>query len=199
MTSAPDLGLDHARVSSESDYVQRLRRREPAALTRLYREQVEYIERLMYRVLGPDPSHQDLVQEVFLSAIESFGRFRGQEPSLRPWLAKIAVHRARKLLRRRRVRRFVGLSASGELPEAPSADNPEIQTSLRLAFDAVARLGPEERLVFSLHVIQQMTLEEVAEVAGVSLSTAKRRFAKARRRVERAVAERETPLSGGRP
>ncbi|MEO1336951.1 MAG: RNA polymerase sigma factor, partial [Myxococcota bacterium] len=142
--------LDATLSSSKSDgYIERLKARDDAALTRLYEDHVTYIDRLLYRVLGPDPNHQDLVQDVFINAIESLIRFRGNESSLRPWLAKIAVHRARRELRYRKVRRFIGLSPAGELPDLPATDNPELQAQLQRAFEIIDRLGTDDQLVFS--------------------------------------------------
>jgi RNA polymerase sigma factor (sigma-70 family) len=122
------------------------------------------------------------------------GRFRGDEATLRPWLLQIAIRTARKCLRRRATRRFLGLRTPGELPEIADASDPEQQTALGRAQLALLRLPADLRIAFGLRWIAGMQLDEVAAACEVSLATAKRRLAQARARFER-VAARDPVLA----
>jgi RNA polymerase sigma-70 factor (ECF subfamily) len=61
---------------------------------------------------------------------------------------------------------------------APSP-TPDVSAALRRAYQLLDQLHPDERIAFALRYVQGMTLEEVAEVCAVSLSTAKRRLSRA--------------------
>jgi RNA polymerase sigma-70 factor (ECF subfamily) len=76
------------------------------------------------------------------------------------------------------------LSDTGELPDAsvPGVD-PATTQLLRGLYRALDRLGVEDRTIFVLRHIQEMTLEEVAEVMDLSLATVKRRLQKSNQKV----------------
>jgi RNA polymerase sigma-70 factor (ECF subfamily) len=108
-----------------------------------------------------------------------------QKPSaLRSFLFSITVRCLKSELKRRRIRRWVTLSDTGELPDVsiPGVD-PATAQLLRRFYRVLDRLGAEDRTIFVLRHIQEMTLEEVAEVMQLSLATVKRRLQKANQKV----------------
>ncbi len=152
-------------------------RRAQAAIFEKY---VGDVERILHRLLGPDPDIADLVHEVFLSTFRGLERLR--EPSkLRSFLIGVAVHHGRKLIRRRRlIRGFQSLVAPQDLPaQAASSASAEVTHALRASYAILERLPADDRIAFSLRCIDGMSLGEVAEVTGVSLATVKRRVTRA--------------------
>jgi RNA polymerase sigma-70 factor (ECF subfamily) len=139
------------------------------------------IERLLYRILGPDSEIRDLLQEVFLIALSSIGQLREPE-ALRGWLRGIAVRRARKCILRRQRWRFIQLFAPSDLPEreapVPSA---EVSEALRCTYAVLEQLPPDERVAFALRHVDGLELTAVAHACSVSLATIKRRLARAQR------------------
>jgi RNA polymerase sigma-70 factor (ECF subfamily) len=154
--------------------------------TQAWRELVERyaddVERLLYRILGPDPDIEDLMQEVFLVALSSLHRLR--EPSaLRSWLGGIAVRKAKKLIRKRTRLRFIQFMAPSDLPETAAAlPSFEVSEALRATYGILAQLAVEERIAFALRHVDGMDLSEVAAVMALSLATVKRRLARAHER-----------------
>jgi RNA polymerase sigma-70 factor (ECF subfamily) len=139
------------------------------------------VERLLYRILGPDSEIRDLLQDVFLAALGSIGQLRNPE-ALRGWLRGIAVRKARKCILRRRRWRFISLVPSGELPEREAVlPSPEVSEALRCTYAALSRMPADERVAFALRHIDGMELTAVAEACGVSLATIKRRLKRAQR------------------
>jgi RNA polymerase sigma-70 factor (ECF subfamily) len=152
------------------------------------------IERLLYRILGPDPEISDLLQEVFLIALGSIGQLR-EPDALRGWLRGIAVRRARKCILRRQRWRFIQLFPPSELPEreapVPSA---EVSEALRCTYAVLEQLPTDERVAFALRHVEGMELTAVAEACGVSLSTIKRRLARAQQTFQK-LAEAQPALA----
>lgn len=139
------------------------------------------LERVLYRVLGPDSELPDLLQDVFVVALGSLHRLR-EPAALRGWLIGIAVNKGRKCILRRRYRRFIDLVAPNELPEREARTVPfEVSEALRCTYAVLDRMPTDERVVFSLRLIDGMTLPAVADACGISLSTAKRRLTRAQR------------------
>lgn len=140
------------------------------------------VERMLYRVLGPDSEIPDLLQDVFVVGLTSLHRLRDPH-ALRSWLGSIAVRKARKLIAHRRRWRFIRSVPPSRLPEreAPvfSAD---VSEALRCTYRILDTLPVEERIAFALRHIDGKELVDVAALTEVSLATVKRRLARAQQR-----------------
>jgi RNA polymerase sigma-70 factor (ECF subfamily) len=167
--------------------------RQAAGTAALFARYHEHVRRVLLHELGPDAELADLVQEVFLTAIDSIGRLEDPD-ALRGWLGSIAVFTARARLRQRTRRRIFQLLPTDELPEVEHAPTPpEVDEALRATYRVLTRMPVEERIVFSLRFIDGMDLPEIARCSEVSLSTIKRRLNKAEARFS-AIAGREPAL-----
>jgi RNA polymerase sigma-70 factor (ECF subfamily) len=137
------------------------------------------VERVLYRILGPDPEISDLLQDVFVAALGSIDKLR-QPEALRGWLTGIAVRKARKCILRRRRWRFIQLLPPGDLPEREALLPPaEVSEALRRTYEVLERLPADERVAFALRHIDSMELTDVAAACNVSLATIKRRLSRA--------------------
>ncbi len=138
--------------------------------------------------LGPDLAVEDLVQEVFIVLLRSAATLR-DATALRPFLLGVSVRLVRVEWRRRKVRRIVGLSPTGTVPDA-AMEPPDVEASeaLRALYRILERMPSRRRLAFSLRHIQGCELTEVASALGVSESTTKREIARARAQILRSVA-----------
>jgi RNA polymerase sigma-70 factor (ECF subfamily) len=137
------------------------------------------VERVLYRILGPDSEIKDLLQDVFVVALGSLDKLRDPD-ALRGWLTSIAVHKARKCILKRQRWRFIQLWPGSELPEreAPAAP-PEVSEALRCTYAVLARMPADERVPFALRYVAGMELTAVAAACDVSLATIKRRLGRA--------------------
>ncbi|HEX6765919.1 MAG TPA: sigma-70 family RNA polymerase sigma factor [Polyangiaceae bacterium] len=164
---------------SDAAIVAALRARQPAGGAALYDRHHEHVRRVLIRLLGPGAHLGDLVQDVFVSAIDSIDRLERPD-SLRAWLASIAVFRARAEIRARARSRWFPLFADDELPEADArVATPEIDEAVRTTYLVLEKLAADERIAFALRFVDGMELVEVAEACEVSLATIKRRLARA--------------------
>lgn len=168
---------------SDAGLVAALRSGRQSAKAALFDRYGRHVERVLTRVLGPDPDIPDLLQDVFVSALESIDRLTDPN-SLKPWLSRIAVFTARGRIRRRVRWRFIRNDPfDDEAAEVPAhLASAEVSEALRATYNALKQLPPDERIAFALRFIDGMELTEVAQASGVSLATIKRRLAKAQRR-----------------
>jgi RNA polymerase sigma-70 factor (ECF subfamily) len=161
--------------------------------TQAFREVTRRLDPLMTRVArryvrSPEDA-QDVVQDTWLSALASIGRFEGRA-SLRTWLLRILTYRARTA--GRRAARAVPMSrlqpstpGRGEAPqwepETPLfgrrvtlPDEDLMAAELRSSFAAaLTRLPPRQREVFTLREFEGWSSAEVA--ARLDLSEANQR------------------------
>jgi RNA polymerase sigma-70 factor (ECF subfamily) len=177
-------------VGDERALVEALRSRHPGAVAALYERHASAVHRTLRSALGPDADLPDLLQDVFIRALDSISQLDDHE-RLRSWLTSIAVFSARALIRRRARRRWLSLfspqrTASDE--QAPACS--EARFALREVYELLDRLPLDERMAFVLRIINGMTLPDAAEASGVSLATFKRKLARAERAFVKAAEER---------
>jgi len=173
---------------SDVAIVKALRARHSAGAAGLFDRYHTHVRRVLLHVLGPDPELSDLVQEVFVTAIDSIEKL--DEPgSLRGWLGGIAVFTARARMRRRTRWRIIELRPSEDLPEVEQMSAPpEVDEALRATYRVLEKLPTEERIAFALRFIDGMELTDVAGATSVSLSTVKRTLVKAQQRFQKLAA-----------
>jgi RNA polymerase sigma-70 factor (ECF subfamily) len=170
-------------VPTDPELVQGLCAREPWAEAAVWHRYATFVHQVAHRSLGSRHDADDILQQVFFCLFTRIGTL--EKPSaLRSFIFSITVRTLKSELKRRRVRRWVMLSETGELPDAgiPGVD-PATAQLLRGLYRALDRLGVEDRTIFVLRHIQEMTLEEVAEVMELSLATVKRRLQKSNLKV----------------
>ncbi|MCO5171500.1 MAG: RNA polymerase sigma factor [Planctomycetes bacterium] len=143
----------------------------------------------------------DIVQETFLKAHRSLGRFE-RRASVVTWLCQIAVHLAIDLSRRRKVRqaepldeRLVadgveGPSQGGGPAQAVAPPQGAQARELQAALDqALAKLSEKHRTVFVLYTVKGLSYKEIADAVGISIGTVMSRLFYARKNLQAMLGE----------
>jgi len=169
-----ELVYEEEAVTGDAALVASLNSGDPRAPAALFDAYGQYVERLLFRVLGPDSEIEDLLHDVFVQALASIGKLR--DPArLKDWLARMTVFVARGAIRRRRRGRWLVFVPAQELPPQGASTPPyEARDLLDRVFAVLRRLRPNDRIAFSLRYIEGLTLPEAADASGVSLATFKR-------------------------
>jgi RNA polymerase sigma-70 factor (ECF subfamily) len=178
---------------TDAQLVASIRAGESDAVAALFDRYAQPLRRTICRVLGADPELDDVLQDVFLAAIERIEQL--SDPSaLRSWLTSIAVFTARGRIRsRQRWRGFLVFSSDTVDRTACSGPLPDTSEEQRALYEVLDRMPVDERICVCLRFLSEMQIGEIAEVCGVSHATAKRRVQKARARFDR-MAERHPAL-----
>jgi RNA polymerase sigma-70 factor (ECF subfamily) len=152
----------------------------------LYRRHAAYELGLCTRILRSTSDAEDVVQDAFVDALEQLTSLR--EPHLfRHWLTGIAVHKAHRRLRRRKLRRVLGFT---DLQPEQSLEthlashvSPEIVADMICLDLALRKLPDAPRIAWQLRYVEGYRLEEIAELCDCSLATVKRRIVTAEKTV----------------
>jgi RNA polymerase sigma-70 factor (ECF subfamily) len=164
--------------------------------------------RLAYLLTGDRFLAEDIVQDSFLQAYHALYRFQPDRPFL-PWLQRIVTNTARMRLRSARRRREVSLSLlagdeGGERKEprvipllgdaVDSGTNPAAraeQTEDRAAIgQALATLTGKQREAVALRYYFAYSDQEIAEILGCSVNTARHRVYDGLHALERVIRQR---------
>ena len=142
----------------------------------LFRRFSSHVARIGYRLLGRHDEVDDLVQDVFLVAFKHRSQLRDPY-AIKGWLSTITVRTARRRLRMRRIRHFVGMDSPQALSLSQPGATPEDETLLNRVYALLDQVSVEQRLAWTLRYIEGERLEQVADRCGCSLATVKRRIA----------------------
>ncbi|HEY4119512.1 MAG TPA: sigma-70 family RNA polymerase sigma factor [Byssovorax sp.] len=158
--------------------------REPAAREALYARYEGHVHRVLYRVLGFRADLADLHHDVFVRALVSLPKL--EDPgALKAWLTSITVHVAHSAIASRKRRSWLWFLPSDALPDVDAAvAPPDVRDALRATYAALEQLPADDRIAFALRYIDGMELTEVAAACDTSLTTIKRRLARAAHRFE---------------
>lgn len=152
------------------------------------------VNRIVWRVLGADDGHDDVVQQVFVALLRGLAQVRDPD-ALAGWAAVVTVNTVRSEIRRRRIRRLWMRSEPEALDLAEAAaPSHEARELLRRTYAVLEKLPANERIAFGLRFIDEMPLTEVAAACGCSLATIKRRLQSAQTRFRR-LAQRDPALA----
>jgi RNA polymerase sigma factor (sigma-70 family) len=143
---------------------------------------------LLIKSLGPRAEIADLVGDTFVIFFTSAHRI--QSPlAVRSYLVSITMNLARREVRLRKRRelfqRFAGTSL--EYEQEPGQDDPKAKAALLQLSRILDDLSADERAAFVLSNLEGMPVLEIAQVLGVSESTAKRRIRRANEHVLKRV------------
>jgi RNA polymerase sigma-70 factor, ECF subfamily len=154
------------------------RRREPAAVTRIYTAYAPALYRFFMAAVSDRHQAEDLTGTAFVSAIEALPRFRGPIEAIGGWLFQIARHDLYDYRRRQARSRIEPLEDN--LNEAALADggvDPEELAIERLegtrVLAALRELSSDQREVLLLRMAGGLTAPEVAAILGKTTGAVK--------------------------
>ena len=175
--------------SSDSEIIVRAQAGDLRAFETLYRKHERQVYRTALAIMGNSQTAEEVLQDCFLRAYKHLHQLNG-EPSISPWLHRVAVNLCYSRLRRDYLSRLtVPLeSLSGRL--FPSLDpSPEESTQHSEVSAAIQRgiaaLDVKHRSVVILYYLQEFSLEEVAYILDCPVGTVKSRLHYARQELSK--------------
>jgi RNA polymerase sigma-70 factor, ECF subfamily len=160
--------------------------------------------RLARSVVRSDDEAEDIVQDAYCRAFAALDTFRG-DASLATWLSRIALNEALTRQRQRQRRPTVALAAIEEMQNKPGAEviafplmtkqpDPEREVAQRevrrLLEKAIDDLPEGFRTVFTMRVVEGMSIEETASLLDLRPETVKTRLHRARRMLQEGLDSR---------
>jgi RNA polymerase sigma-70 factor (ECF subfamily) len=187
--------------SGAQDVIVRMRRGDPDALGAMISRYQHRLYRYLLRLVREPAAADDLFQQTWLRVMEKIGRYDASR-NFEAWLFSVAHHLAIDAWRGQRGESLEDGGDSGEAPsERLRTGDPDALERL-LDFERGAMLAAcmhelpaIHREVLTLRFEEDMKLEEIAEVAGIPLSTVKSRL---RRALDGLRAAMDARPAGGR-
>ncbi len=159
---------------------------DPLTFGQAYEAHFDFVWRSARRLGVPDSSIDDVVQDVFVTVYRRLGEFEGRS-LLRTWIFGILRHTVRDL---RRTQRRKPTEAFVQEPEARDAGPHEIaaqREGTRLLHDVLQSLDEDQREVFVLAELEQMSAPEIGLALEMNVNTVYSRLRVARQGFEAAL------------
>lgn len=135
--------------------------------------------RYAQHMLGTREDAEEAVQDAFLRAYRSLGRYESRQ-RFGGWLMSIVVNRCRTRGAQRRRRSETFVHSDVALRQAAAGDDPAERTAWREEITrALRRLEPDAREAFLLKHVEELSYEEMSVATGVGISALKMRVKRA--------------------
>jgi RNA polymerase sigma factor (sigma-70 family) len=190
-TARPVSSINRA---EEESIVRRAQKGDLAAYDELVRRYQERIYATIYHMTSNHEDANDLAQESFIKGFQALRSFKGGS-SFYTWLYRIAVNKTINFLKQRKNRSAMSLNdldfnaeKDPDLVALISDKTPrrdavlgELQKKLN---EAMQKLSEPHRLVVTLHDVQGLAHEEIAEIMECNVGTVRSRLFYARQQLQ---------------
>jgi RNA polymerase sigma factor RpoE len=174
--------------------VQRAQQGDETAYDELVRRYQERVYATIYHMTANHEDAADLAQETFIKGFQALKSFKG-DSSFYTWVYRIAVNKTINFLKARKNRTHLSLNdldlnaennpdmvalVSEKTPRRDAGLN-ELQEKLNAA---MLKLSPDHRLVVTLHDVQGLPHEEIANIMDCNIGTVRSRLFYARQQLQ---------------
>ena len=163
--------------------VRKAQRGDKSAFVALIEENQLALYRAAKAILHREEDVEDAVQEAICKAFYKLSDLR-QPKYFKTWLTRILINCCYDLLRQQK-----GLVPLEVVPEEGRAD--ERETSLDVQ-QALNDLGENDRLVLTLHYLDDLPVKEIARMLNISEGAVKQRLSHGRKKFREAYEQRES-------
>jgi RNA polymerase sigma-70 factor (ECF subfamily) len=188
-----------ARAAEDLALVNRARQEDSAAYDELIRRYQERIYATIYNMTSNHEDANDLTQETFIKAYRALKSFKG-DSSFYTWVYRIAVNKTINFLKQRKNRYHMSLNDldfnvenDPDLVALVSDKTPrrdlnlvELQDKLNAAMQ---KLSEAHRLVVTLHDVQGLSHDEIAEIMNCNVGTVRSRLFYARQQLQATLSD----------
>ena len=174
--------------------VQQAQEGDVTAYDELVRRYQERVYATVYHMTANHEDASDLAQETFIKGYQALKSFKG-DSSFYTWVYRIAVNKTINFLKQRKNKSFLSLNdldlhaendpdlvaLVSERTPRRDAGLSELQEKLNAA---MLKLSPDHRLVVTLHDVQGLPHEEIANIMDCNIGTVRSRLFYARQQLQ---------------
>ncbi len=169
-------------AETEQQLLRRCLNGESQAQFALYNQYVTAMYNTAVRMVASVPEAEDVLQESFSKVFQQLHTFRS-ESTIGAWIKRIVVNTALLHLRAQKKLQFVALEDWTDHEQESEAEM-DIWDANTL-HEAIKRLPDGCRVVFNLFAVENMGHKAIAEALGISESTSKTQYMRAKKLIQR--------------
>lgn len=170
-------------TDNETELISLCRAGHELGFTELYNKYAKPVYNSICRIISHTGEAEDILQESFYHAFTDIHRLK-QASSFGGWINRIALNRAITALRKQKIR-------FSDADPADIADEEGYDMEADALFDckvedvrqAIEQLPTGYKTILSLYVFEEMPQEEIAKMLGISHSTVRTQYHRAKKKV----------------
>lgn len=174
--------MENPDIHIHSELIDGCRKGSRKAQFALYRQYSKAMYNLACRILNNREDAEDVLQETFTDCFRNIDSFRYQS-TFGAWLRKILVNKCINLLRKKKA----DLTFCENYPVDICDEDPEPEYDITGIIKAISLLPDGYRLVLTLYLLEGYDHSEIASILGISESTSKSQYSRAREKLRTIV------------
>ncbi len=187
------MASSESKPDQETEWIRRAQRGDREAFGPLVDRFQKRVYALVYHLVRRRDEVEDIAQEIFIKAFRAIRTYDFRS-AFGTWLSRVGVNHCYDYLRRQRAARVSyfwqmpeesqrQLLARAESDEPPGGTAEQRAVVRDLAEKLLARAPVEDRTILTLKELEGLSVEEIAEILNLKVSTAKVRLHRARKRM----------------
>ncbi|MBK8451249.1 MAG: RNA polymerase sigma factor [Saprospiraceae bacterium] len=166
--------------------VDRVKRKDHAAFKTLYDMYSKPMYNLCFRILNQEDDAHDILQESFIKIFENIDQLKNKE-LLSAWIKRICVNTAIQAVKNRKKIQFEELDENPGMinlqEEKEVIHELEFENNIQAIHKAIAMLPDRYRIVFTLHVFEEYSHEEISKTLGIVSGTSRSQYLRAKQKL----------------
>ncbi len=143
----------------------------------------DYAFTVAYKIAGTREDAEEIAQDAFIQAFQALPTFN-QEAKFTTWFYRIVFNAALMFKRKNRIQtEDIELSQLAQSVPADTTNELKISEQRQYIQKALNYLSPDDVTMITLFYLKEQSLEEIAQVVGISAETAKVKLCRARKRL----------------
>ncbi len=170
--------------------VEACKRGDEKAKFELYQLYSKAMFNVCYRMMNNREEAEDMLQEAFTQAFVKLNSYE-YKSSFGAWLKRITINTCINAINKKKVE----LKYCEEIYDTEfvdDADENEVRLTVANITDAMEKLPKGGRMVFSLYLIEGYDHGEIAQIMGITESTSKSQFMRAKQRIVKILNEQNS-------
>ena len=143
----------------------------------------DYAFTVAYKIAGTREDAEEIAQDAFIQAFQALSTFN-QEAKFTTWFYRIVFNAALMFKRKNRIQaEDIEISQSAQYVAADTDKALKISEQREYIQKAFNHLSPDDVTMITLFYLKEQSLEEIAQVVGISAETVKVKLCRARKRL----------------
>ena len=143
----------------------------------------DYAFTVAFKITGKREDAEEIAQDAFVKAFKALSTFN-QEAKFTTWFYRIVFNAALMFKRKNRIQtEDIELSQSAQFIPADTANELKVSEQRQYIQKAFNHLSPDDVTMITLFYLKEQSLEEIAQIVGISAETIKVKLCRARKRL----------------
>lgn len=174
--------IEIERMRSYTEIIQQCKKQQREGQMEFYNLFYRSIYNSCYRILNNREDAEDIMQETFLKIFNRLDKMPDNPADMERLLKRMGINASIDMIRKRKIE-FLEIDRYGENVPDIESDPDQDMIQVEQIREAMEQLPSGYKLIFNLHLIEELKYEEIADLLHLATSTVRSQFARARQKI----------------